>query len=144
MGIEKLVSLCIDFAAVFAKLRSESNVFSSNEQTPGIRINFANENDRMVDVSGANIQGTGSVRLKKTNEDGTKTLPNAKFELYKKPEALIKAGLKTDGAGELVVDKLASGDYFFREIEAPGGYEAIYFLPFLSMKASPVFFKLSS
>ena len=78
----------------------------------------------------------GKVRLYKVSEDG-KTLENVGFKLFMRTadgdvEAPLNGNsydkdgaprtLYTDSTGQIFIDKLPAGDYFFREVEPLSGY----------------------
>lgn len=63
-----------------------------------------------------------AVRLVKTDATSGAPLANATFSLFHKDDTLVQQGLKTDGNGEIYVDQLNPGEYYFRETSAPGGY----------------------
>ncbi|MBO0476990.1 hypothetical protein DOK76_07905 [Vagococcus sp. DIV0080] len=66
----------------------------------------------------------GRVVLRKTSSiDGTK-LAGAVFDLYQEgKEEPIKTDLTTDANGEIYVNDLKVGRYYFKETKAPDGYE---------------------
>lgn len=82
----------------------------------------------------------GTTILKKLSTDG-KSLPKAVFELYRKtPSGDVKVPLDnnsyaeggksdvllvTNEKGEIVVKNLPAGEYYFKEIKAPDGYEIV-------------------
>ena len=102
--IDKNGQTYIDFEKVFNELQKESVAFAENSQTEGVVINFEDENDRVIDVSDANVLATGAVKLTKKNEDGTQTLSGAKFDLYKTgTQDPIETGLETNEDGEITV-----------------------------------------
>ena len=86
---------------------------------------------RPVTVDGSHIQPTitignaektGSITLTKTDSDTGKILPGATFSLYKENGALVKGGLVSDQNGEVTVNDLKPGGYYFQETQAPAGY----------------------
>lgn len=84
-----------------------------NKETVANRILIYAVDDRMK----------GSVKLVKRDEETEKkALENAKFTLYRNDGSVYKEGLVTDANGELVVDALEWGSYYFLETEAPDGY----------------------
>ena len=58
-------------------------------------------------------------------DDATLKLQGAKFELYKKSATgdTLVGTYDTNQAGQIVVENLAEGDYYFKEVKAPTGYE---------------------
>jgi len=66
----------------------------------------------------------GSATLTKKSSDGNETLiPGATYDLYKYgSDEAIKTGLTTDENGQINVKDLAYGDYYFKEVSAPGDY----------------------
>lgn len=103
------------------------------------RKNFSITNDgETVEVTMLNTKETGSVRLRKTNADGSRTLAGAVFELYAKTPSTISSAIAstmfkgayyrvgsytTDASGVIYVDNLPWDDYYFVEVQAPSGYE---------------------
>ncbi|MDT2830202.1 SpaA isopeptide-forming pilin-related protein [Vagococcus carniphilus] len=67
----------------------------------------------------------GAVTLRKVDSnDQTERLKGAQFSLFdSKTGKLIKANIETAQNGELTVDKLIPGNYYFVETKAPIGYE---------------------
>ena len=103
------------------------------------RISFSIvEDETIVDVSCLDPKSTGSVRLRKVNTAGTRSLQGAVFELYSaKPRSVGAAAAgtifrdvyyrygtyTTNEYGEIYVDGLPWDDYYFIEVSAPEGYE---------------------
>ena len=90
------------------------------------KLNFTVElqtTTKVATVSATNAQKTGSVVLNKTDSDTGKTLAGAVFELYKKDGTKVASGLTTDAKGQIKVNDLKPGDYYFVETAAPAGYE---------------------
>lgn len=92
-----------------------------------------NENIYDVTISGTNLSQSfdvkndvvkGSVVLTKTNEIGNAKLKDAVFNLYKNDGTLVSSDLTTDENGQIKVDNLDWGIYYFKEITAPAGYVA--------------------
>ena len=91
-----------------------------------------------VEVVALNAKEVGSVRLRKTNADGSVSLAGAVFELYAKTPTTVSSAIAatiysdvyyrvgtytTDASGEIFVGDLPWDDYYFVEVEAPAGYE---------------------
>lgn len=91
-----------------------------------------------VEVVALNTKEVGSVRLRKTNADGSVSLAGAVFELYAKTPTTVSSAIAstiysdvyyrvgtytTDASGEIYVGDLPWDDYYFVEVEAPTGYE---------------------
>lgn len=75
-----------------------------------------------------------SVLLTKIDkDDATTTLAGAVFNLYKESGTLVAQDLITNDLGEIQVDSLHPGSYYFIETRAPEGYE---------LDATPVFFEI--
>ncbi|MDM7455671.1 SpaA isopeptide-forming pilin-related protein, partial [Lacticaseibacillus paracasei] len=90
------------------------------------KLNFTvefQETTKVATVSATNAEKTGSVVLNKTDGDTGKTLAGAVFDLYKKDGTKIASGLTTDAKGQIQVNDLKPGDYYFVETAAPAGYE---------------------
>ena len=90
------------------------------------KLNFTvefQETTKVATVSATNAEKTGSVVLNKTDGDTGKTLAGAVFDLYKKDGTKIASGLTTDAKGQIKVNDLKPGDYYFVETAAPAGYE---------------------
>ncbi|MCL4970814.1 SpaA isopeptide-forming pilin-related protein, partial [Lacticaseibacillus paracasei] len=90
------------------------------------KLNFTVElqtTTKVATVSATNAEKTGSVVLNKTDSDTGKTLAGAVFDLYKKNGTKIASGLTTDAKGQIKVNDLKPGDYYFVETAAPAGYE---------------------
>ena len=66
----------------------------------------------------------GMVNLTKVDMfDDSKKLAGAKFDLFTSNGTLIKGNMVTDADGEINIDDLAWGDYYFTETDAPVGYK---------------------
>ena len=78
---------------------------------------------KVATVSAANAEKTGSVELTKIDNDTNKVLPGATFTLFDANDKPVKEGLITDQNGKISVDNLKPGNYYFKEIAAPEGYD---------------------
>ena len=73
-------------------------------------------------------QKLGGIKLKKTDGKAT-PLAGAKFDLYRvkteeeNADVKVQSELVTDAQGEIALDNLEAGMYYFVETEAPTGYE---------------------
>ena len=79
-----------------------------------------------TEVSQEDEQKTASIRLTKKDEEDGKRLKNAYYDVYVKKNnkwQKIYESVKTNAAGELIIDNLKFGDYRFVEIMPPVGYE---------------------
>ncbi|OJG49852.1 hypothetical protein RV06_GL002009 [Enterococcus haemoperoxidus] len=65
----------------------------------------------------------GSVQLNKTDEMTRKALSGAAFNLYQQSGMMVEENLVTDEKGQIHVNKLAPGSYYFVEQKAPNGYQ---------------------
>lgn len=68
------------------------------------------------------INYKGSVELIKNSDSGA-TLSGVYFDLYTEDGTLVKQDLTTNKAGEIQVDNLAPGKYYFVETKAKDGYQ---------------------
>lgn len=64
-----------------------------------------------------------SVRLTKHDADTQAVLAGATYDLQDSTGKVLQSGLTTDANGQLIVEKLAAGNYQFVETKAPEGYE---------------------
>ena len=78
---------------------------------------------KTIRTSISDVRKTGSVKLRKTNENGN-PLKNCVFSLYDSNDVLIMDGLFTDLFGETqVITGLEWGQYYFKESKAASGYK---------------------
>lgn len=84
-----------------------------------------------VSVSAYDSESPASIRLIKKDSSDGRAVKDAVFSLYQKAKSdetainedkLIQSGLKTNAAGELQVDNLIFGEYYFVETRNPKGY----------------------
>ncbi|MGG5330570.1 SpaA isopeptide-forming pilin-related protein [Enterococcus sp. AZ163] len=64
----------------------------------------------------------GQVRLTKVNDDGEK-LKGAVFQLLDEKQEISELALDTNAQGEISLESLAPGTYYFKELIAPNGYQ---------------------
>ena len=76
-----------------------------------------------VQVTKTNDLERGSVVLTKVDEDSNAVLAGATFKLQDSGGNVVKADLVTNAAGQIVVNDLEPGDYYFIETKAPAGYK---------------------
>lgn len=96
------------------------------------------KSNETVEVTMTNKKEVGSVRLRKTNADGSRTLAGAVFELYAKTPSSLSSAIAstifadayyrvgtytTDASGVIYVKDLPWDDYYFIETKAPAGYQ---------------------
>lgn len=73
--------------------------------------------------NGNGVNYKGGVLLTKQSADDDSPLKGAEFSLYKEDGTLVSEHLTTDEKGQLSVDKLDKGNYYFIETKSPDGYE---------------------
>lgn len=66
---------------------------------------------------------TGEVVLVKQDSENGEHLAGAVFDLVAKDGTIIQSNLTTDDNGEITVSNLSPGEYSFKEITAPTGYD---------------------
>lgn len=80
-------------------------------------------------------QKRGRILISKTDETETLCLESAEFSLYKTDGTMVYQGLTTDNKGQILVEGLEWGSYYFKETTAPEGY---------SLKSDPVRFSVNA
>lgn len=75
----------------------------------------------LIELTKENSPVPGSVELSKVGEDG-ETLEGAVFSLFDSGDYELQTGLITNEEGQIVVEDLVPGSYYFVETEAPFGY----------------------
>ena len=82
----------------------------------------ANTNSIKVTVPDARMKGT--VVLTKTNsDDSIIPVQGAAYSLFRSNGTLVQEGLVTNADGQVIVDELEWGSYYFLETESAQGYE---------------------
>ena len=109
----------LEWSTYYLKEKSAPDCYEINQDWFEVVIGKDNLN---VDVTIENQTKKGSVLLTKTDEVGMTKLEGAEFALYKADGTLVQEGLTTDENGELTVDNLEWGSYYFKETKAPDGY----------------------
>lgn len=107
-------------AALFTKVTENDYdvAFTSIDTTTGVRTE-TNLPSNLCQVS--LTYPLGRVMLTKTDNTGV-LLPGVTFDLLDNTMNVVKAGLITDSAGNIRVDDLTYGTYYFRETKTPPGY----------------------
>ena len=67
-------------------------------------------------------ENCGKVRLVKYEKDTQTPLANAVYDLYKEDGTRMPGRYTTDAEGVIVLQDLAPGEYFLREVRTPYGY----------------------
>ncbi|MBQ4372588.1 MAG: hypothetical protein II785_00630, partial [Lachnospiraceae bacterium] len=86
----------------------------------------ASENGKTIYVDVFNHPVPGSIEVTKTNEDGTKALAGAVYQLYTKDAAgnrNVVATATTDANGKMKFENLLWDTYYLSEVSAPAGYQ---------------------
>lgn len=83
---------------------------------------------QMYNIAEGTITGkTAGVEFTKVDGETNQGLSKAVFELYKKNSAgnftKVKSNIVSGADGQVKVDNLTTGDYYFIEVQAPEGYE---------------------
>ncbi|MFW7433559.1 SpaA isopeptide-forming pilin-related protein [Vagococcus carniphilus] len=83
----------------------------------------ANSTSKVTTVKATNKKELGQVELQKTDVEDGKFLEGAEFSIFTSENILVKDKLVTDAQGQLKVENLPVGKYYFVETKAPAGYE---------------------
>ena len=99
------------------ELNREPVYFTVNQE--GFEVNT-----NSIKVTVPNTRMKGTVVLTKTNsKDSTIPVQGATYSLYKSNGTLVQEGLVTNRNGQIIVDELEWGSYYFLEKERAQGYE---------------------
>lgn len=76
----------------------------------------------VTEITAVNRQKTGSVQIEKTDVSTGEPLPDTGIEILDKDKKVILQ-TRTDSKGKAVFQNLPAGNYYFREFDAPKGYQ---------------------
>lgn len=110
----------LTWADYYLKEISPPKGYQLNEERYEFTLDRETVNDT-IELDAEDIEAKGRVLLTKEDENGD-PLSGAKFNIYKNDGTLVKYNLTTDNNGQISVDGLPFGLYYFDEIEAPTGY----------------------
>ncbi|WP_338216333.1 SpaA isopeptide-forming pilin-related protein [Companilactobacillus muriivasis] len=92
-----------------------------------------NTGDASASVSGGSNSGNGNgvdikggvvlTKLNANDDDENSPIAGAVYTLYKEDGTIVKEGLTTDDKGQISVDNLEKGNYYFLETTPPAGFE---------------------
>ncbi len=88
------------------------------------RYEFTIDNEtaeNVIEITAIDNEAEGKVLFTKKDENDNQ-LSGAKFNLYKNDGTLVRTNLETNSSGQILVEGLPFGIYYFDEIEAPTGY----------------------
>lgn len=109
----------LEWGTYYLKEKSTLECYELNDDWFEVVIDGNNLN-AYLDIE--NVSKKGSVVLTKTNEIGNVYLSGAVFNLYSSDGSLVDEGLVTDSKGQIKVEGLKWGSYYFKEVKAPNGY----------------------
>ena len=109
----------LEWGTYYLKEKSAPDCYLLNEEFIEVVIGGSS---LISEITCTNLCKKGSIILTKTDELGMNRLQGAEFSLYKSDGSLLMENLVTDENGEVQVDGLEWGDYYFRETKAPQGY----------------------
>lgn len=110
----------LDWGSYYFLASNEPNGYEKSEN----KLEFTlDENKFIVELTDRLAQHFGTVRLIKTDVDNPdKTLQGAIYTLYDVDGYKYRTNLVTNANGEVIVDELPWGSYYFVEESAPFGY----------------------
>lgn len=79
--------------------------------------------DKIITYTVSNTKIKGDVVLTKTDTETTEPLSGVTFDLYDNSDAKIASDLTTDQNGQIKVDQLVPGSYYFIETSTAFGYD---------------------
>ncbi len=91
------------------KLDSDKHYFVISENEQKLELDFLNE------------KITGTFNFIKTDYDTNKPLPDTVIEIYNELDELMYHEI-TNQDGEIIIENIPYGKYYFKEIKAPDGY----------------------
>lgn len=116
----------------FVEKTAPNGYLLNTKEIPFVVQQQAESDPEVLDVpitGDANVNFKGSARLYKeaenTSDDGFSKLSGAAFDVYTDsaaPEKVTPEGLKTDADGNVTIDGLAPGNYYFQERSNSGKY----------------------
>ncbi len=96
----------------------DENVYTFSIETDGETVEISNTE---VGNGFVNIPQEGSIEITKTDISTGELIPNCGIEILDKDGNVIVQG-RTDENGVVKFEKLRTGEYFYREFDAPDGY----------------------
>ena len=128
----------LEYGDYFFMEKETKRGYKLNETPITFTISAETTEDKPITLTAENEKKTGTVKLIKQDQQSKAVLYGAEFELYaREPEtpgevisSLWKDEFKrgtyvTNSNGEIVVDNLKTGSYFFLETKAPLGYSML-------------------
>ncbi len=115
-------------------LKNGNYILREDEAPKGYEINPDYANGKTISVANTEKQpqtsetvddpkANAAIRLTKKDAASGAPLAGAEFDLYNANNELVEQNLKTDKDGQILVKNLATGDYYFKEVKAPSGYD---------------------
>lgn len=86
-------------------------------------LHYAGQNVELAvtEITVSNRQKSGTIQIEKTDVSTGQPLPNTGIEILDKDKKVILQ-TRTDSEGNVVFQNLPTGNYYFREFDAPKGY----------------------